>query len=945
MTLPPLAAALSAPRLRRILPALLLALLPAASAHAATVTVTIAASPANLGLTFTVDGATYTNSQSFSWTVGSSHTLAVTSPQAPSGTETGAEYAFSSWSDGGAQSHTVTASAGATSYSVSFATDYELQISVSPSGDGTVTPATPTYYGAGSIVTIQATTANHVFKDWTGSNDIADSSSEKTTITMNAPETIEAVFKSGMGIQYITPPTFIVSTTADDPAGMAGNCPIGGPSGGAGLSCTLRDALAAVVQNGSGTVTFSSSVFASSNTAAQNTITLTAGSLAIPSAVVIEGPLLSQASGQTPLVTVSGGGAGSDFPIFTVASTVTQATILGLNLTNGNSSAISGTAIANAGHLTVNQCTISGNTSPPSGGAVGNSGTLELEQTTISGNTGSGLANTGSLLLVGDTIADNTAPSGAGLLNSGSAAVEAGTFSGNSATSGDGGAISNLSGTLSLADSTISGNAAAGGSGGGVSSSATLNITNSIVSGNSAASSVDIDGAYIDGGGNQISVSAIQLAPLGNYGGITQTMIPLPGSPAICGAIISSATASDQRGMARTTTYGPSQSCQDAGAVQTDYALSFTAQPAPVPPATAILTGVDFQAAATLTESGSPFSFSVAVPLALSGPGSLSGGSAITANGLATWSALQITAPGANDELIARFSTPPSLSVTSAPFSVLGVTAITLTSSTSNANLNASLTLIASVTSSSGIPSGSVTFFDGSTSLGDAPLNGRGVATLTTSSLAAGMHALTAVYDGGGLFAGSTSAVLTQTVTAPDFTLSANPASASVAAGHRAKTTITFSPVGGFTGTISFACSSLPAEAACNFSPGSLTADGSNTGAKATLTITTNGSPAASAAWSPATGASAAPLLAGIFFVPGFLACLACERRRPRTRSRLWLLPLLLVMAAFFGVVGCGSTPQVAPGSYHVTVTATPSPGATTGVSAQTLTFTLTVTH
>lgn len=928
MTFPPLPAFLGF--CRRPLFALV-PLLLAAPALAATTSVTIAASPANLGLTFTVDGATYTNTQTFSWAVGSTHTLAVSSPQAPSGTATGTQYAFSAWSDGGAQSHTVTASASVSPYTVSFGTQYELEISVNNTNYGSTTPASGNYYGAGSVVSIKATAnSGHNFSEWTGSSDIAAPSDQATTITMNGAENIEAKFTTGGGIRYFTPPTFVVTTTADDAAGTAGNCPIGGPSGGAGLSCTLRDALEAAAENGAAVVNFSSSVFAPSNTAAQNTITLTAGALPIPSGTVLQGSLAG-ALGLTPVATISGGGG--DFPIFTVDSTVTQSSLFGLSLTGGNSSAIAGAAIANAGQLTVNQCTISGNTAPPSGGAVGNSGTLVLEQTTISGNTGSGLVNTGSLLLLDDTVAENTASSGGGLLNSGTTSIEASTFSGNSAASGDGGAVSNVSGTLSLADSTISGNSAAGGSGGGIASSATLNITNSIVAGNSAASSGDVGGVWVDGGGNQVGVSAILLAPLGNYGGTTQTMIPLPGSPAICGAVVSSATPVDQRDLGRTTSYGGTV-CQDSGAVQTGYALSFTAQPAPIAPATDILTGVDFQAAVTLSESGSPFSLAVAVPLALNGPGTLTGGSASTVNGVATYSELQVTAPGTSDTLATAFTTPPSLSVTSAPFTVLAVTATTLTSSTSNANLNASLTLTATVISASGTPAGSVTFLDGSSVLGDATLNAQGVATYTTNSLTAGTHSLTAIYSGGGEFAGSTSAVLAQMVTAPAFTLSANPASATVAAGQRASTTITFAPVGGFTGTIAFTCSGLPREAACDFSPASLTADGSNTSTITMLSITTNGSPSTSAALAPPPGAGSWPLLAGIFFIPGLLAFFVRERR-----SRLGVI-LLLLAAAGWSAVGCGSTPQVAPGSYQVAVTATPS----TGAGAQTLTFTLTVT-
>jgi len=56
------------------------------------------------------------------------------------------------------------------------------------------------------------------------------------------------------------------------------------------------------------------------------------------------------------------------------------------------------------------------------------------------------------------------------------------------------------------------------------------------------------------------------------------------------------------------------------------------------------------------------------------------------------------------------------------------------------------------------IPMGTVTFMDGTNSLGSATLDGMGVATLPTSSIALGDHpAVTAVYSGDSTFSGSTS--------------------------------------------------------------------------------------------------------------------------------------------------------------------------------------------
>ncbi len=63
-------------------------------------------------------------------------------------------------------------------------------------------------------------------------------------------------------------------------------------------------------------------------------------------------------------------------------------------------------------------------------------------------------------------------------------------------------------------------------------------------------------------------------------------------------------------------------------------------------------------------------------------------------------------------------------------------------------------------------PTGTVTFFDGGTSIGTATVVA-GTATMTTSSLTVGSHSITARYSGDGTNAASTSAVLIQSVGVP----------------------------------------------------------------------------------------------------------------------------------------------------------------------------------
>ncbi len=77
-------------------------------------------------------------------------------------------------------------------------------------------------------------------------------------------------------------------------------------------------------------------------------------------------------------------------------------------------------------------------------------------------------------------------------------------------------------------------------------------------------------------------------------------------------------------------------------------------------------------------------------------------------------------------------------------------------------------TFTANVTSTLGIPTGLVTFKDGTNPLGNGTLNSSGIATFTTTALlTAGTHSITAVYNGDYGFTGSTSSAGTQVVTVP----------------------------------------------------------------------------------------------------------------------------------------------------------------------------------
>ena len=93
-------------------------------------------------------------------------------------------------------------------------------------------------------------------------------------------------------------------------------------------------------------------------------------------------------------------------------------------------------------------------------------------------------------------------------------------------------------------------------------------------------------------------------------------------------------------------------------------------------------------------------------------------------------------------------------------------TTTALGSSANPSALGQPVTFTATVTKQfgKGTPTGTVSFLDGTTNIGNSNLNSSGVATLTTSTLAVGTHSITATYNGDGNFATSTSPVLYQVV-------------------------------------------------------------------------------------------------------------------------------------------------------------------------------------
>jgi hypothetical protein len=166
---------------------------------------------------------------------------------------------------------------------------------------------------------------------------------------------------------------------------------------------------------------------------------------------------------------------------------------------------------------------------------------------------------------------------------------------------------------------------------------------------------------------------------------------------------------------------------------------------------------------ATVTSSGGTPSGTVTF---LDGTTTLGTGS-LNSGGTATYSTSALTARSHSITAVYAGSTNFSGSTSTALTQIVGALSPTSTSVASSLNpstFGASVTFTATVTSSAGTPGGTVTFMDGSTTLGTGTLNSGGTATYTTSALAVASHSINAVYAGSTNFSGSTSPALSQTV-------------------------------------------------------------------------------------------------------------------------------------------------------------------------------------
>ncbi|MDG2125849.1 MAG: right-handed parallel beta-helix repeat-containing protein, partial [Verrucomicrobiales bacterium] len=343
---------------------------------------------------------------------------------------------------------------------------------------------------------------------------------------------------------------------------------------GTGLS--LREAIASPF---SSTITFAPAVSGA-------TCTLSNGQLLIGQSIIIDASALGDG------FVVDANGIVTNHRVFEIP-VGHSVRIDGLTITGGKApSEVSGGGLKVAGTLVLNDSIVRDNDGYL-GGGIYSSGALTVNRSTISGNSapfqaGGFFQDGGTSTFTGCTFSGNTTPNNGGaayIFNSGICTLRNCTVVNNTTTNlGNGGGIMTYSAAqLRLSHTTIANNSARG-SGGGIHQGlpdVVVTLENSIVAGNSSATtnSDDLSGSIDSHSGvnlignstgstglgvlgtNYLTGDPI-LAPLGVYGGSTETLPPLPDSPVVDAAGASTVSL-DQRGFPR-----PIGSARDIGAVE-----------------------------------------------------------------------------------------------------------------------------------------------------------------------------------------------------------------------------------------------------------------------------------------------------------------------------------------------------------------------------------------
>ncbi len=310
------------------------------------------------------------------------------------------------------------------------------------------------------------------------------------------------------------------------------------------------------------------------------------------------------------------------------------------------------------------------------------------------------------------------------------------------------------------------------------------------------------------------------------------------------------------------------------------------------------------------------------------GSSALNSGTASLATSNLTIGTHQLTAVYSGSSSYSSSTAPILPQVIVAPNTI---TTTTLQSSADPIGVGSDLTLYAAVRSVSpgqAIPTGTMTFMQGSTILGTVTLTS-GSASFSTTALPVGTYLLTAVYSGSTSYTGSTSPLFTEIVVStstgntPQFTITTNPSSVTLQSGSHATVQIAVVSTATFADTLALGCGGLPKAATCTFSQDQITIAGAVT--KTVSVVIDTGNPLGSGASAGVTapGSRGRGNTFALLFPLGGLLALFWRRRQgslPSKRLAVLLIStgmLTMLMGCSSGSLSVASTPS---GTYTLTV-------------------------
>ncbi|HLW82708.1 MAG TPA: Ig-like domain-containing protein [Candidatus Acidoferrales bacterium] len=277
----------------------------------------------------------------------------------------------------------------------------------------------------------------------------------------------------------------------------------------------------------------------------------------------------------------------------------------------------------------------------------------------------------------------------------------------------------------------------------------------------------------------------------------------------------------------------------------------------------------------------------------------------------------------------------------------LSATSTVLSTSTISPTAGETITFTANIVpaSNAAMPTGTVDFVNDQTVLGTVPLKS-GEASLQTAALSPGPHIITASYSGDANNAASISNILNINVSSfGDYALALSSSSLQISSGGSATLTVTVTPQDGFAAPVAFACTGLPAGAACNFSPSSVTPQ-ANSAVLTSMSVSVPATLSGLQFLLPQVPASDS--LLWLWLVAAILCLASAKKHAGLVGVKLRSFRLLIVAAGCFCLFGCAfggsnSNAQLSTEkrtAYIVTVTA-----GGTNVPTHSQQFTLTVSN